>query len=147
MTSYILWEANLNVDCLHSAYNSPIISCGRSSCIILYRGEDCFFCDVAAEMLSSIVSQYGVSNGVIREIDIDSSEDIESEPAIVALPTIRICDAVLTGLPEEDVISDAFIRVLMKDCFSEHFAGHNVLSEPQAMESLSGPLGQRTEGA
>lgn len=98
-------------------------------------------------MLSSIVSQYGVSNGVIREIDIDSSEDIESEPAIVALPTIRICDAVLTGLPEEDVISDAIIRVLMKDCFSEHFAGHNVLSEPQAMESLSGPLGQRTEGA
>ncbi|RDE10719.1 MAG: hypothetical protein C4K49_12830 [Candidatus Thorarchaeota archaeon] len=135
------------MDCLHSAYNSSIISCGRSSCIILYRGEDCFFCDVASEMLNSIISQYGVSNEVIREIDIDSSEEIDPETAIVALPTIRICDSVMSGLPEEDLISDAIIRVLMKDCFSEHIVSHNVVSQPQALESVPGSLGQRTEQA
>lgn len=109
---------------LSSAFNSPLPLCGRQSCITLYRGENCYFCDIASEMLTNAISQYGVSTDVLREVDIDSQDELESDIQIVALPTIRICDIVLSGLPQDDIIHDAVIRVLMKECFSEHCVQH-----------------------
>jgi hypothetical protein len=107
------------------AFDSLSPQCGRPSCITLYRGENCYFCDIAGEMLTNAISQYGVSTDVLREVDIDSQDELESDTQIVALPTIRICDVVLSGLPEEDIILDAIIRVLMKECFSEHCVQHS----------------------
>ena len=35
------------------------------------------------------------------------------------LPTIKICDARITGLPDEQTLKDAVLRAIMKDCFCE----------------------------
>jgi hypothetical protein len=132
----------MSEEVLCTAYNSPLPLCGKPSCITLYRGDNCYFCDIASQMLASAVAQYGVSTDVLREVDIDSQEEGESDPQIVALPTIRICDVILSGLPEEDIINDAVIRVLMKDCFSEHSSVHqtaplcNTRSQQVAQKSI-----------
>lgn len=110
----------MTTDDLSSAFNSPLPLCGKPSCITLYRGDNCYFCDIAAQMLANAISQYGVSAEVLREVDIESQEEPEGDVQIVTLPTIKICDIVLSGLPDEDIINDAVIRVLMKECFSEH---------------------------
>jgi hypothetical protein len=109
---------------LSFAFNSPLPLCGRPSCITLYRGDNCYFCDIASQMLANAISQFGVSSDVLREVDIDSQDEPESDTQIVALPTIKICDIVLSGLPDADIINDAVIRVLMKECFSEHSVLH-----------------------
>lgn len=115
----------MSADSQPSASSTLLHSCGRSSCITLYKGENCYFCDIASQMLASTISQYGVSTDVLREVDIDSQDELESDAQIVALPTIRICDVILSGLPDEDIINDAVIRVLMKECFSEHSVHHH----------------------
>ena len=96
-------------------------ACGRSACIILYTGKACLFCDVAKEILGEAISQFGVSEGVICKIDVDRGEDKGTgcDDVVTSLPTIRICNVVLEGIPDEGLVNDAVIRALMMDCFCD----------------------------
>ncbi|TFG26683.1 hypothetical protein EU527_19455 [Candidatus Thorarchaeota archaeon] len=94
--------------------------CGRCSCVIMYKGDLCIFCDAASEILEGALSNYGVSSAVIKEVDIESGDDCGCDTNDVSmLPTIKICDAKFSGLPDEQMINDAVIRAIMKDCFCE----------------------------
>jgi hypothetical protein len=94
--------------------------CGKCGCIIMYKGELCIFCDAAIEILKSALSNFGVPNSAIRSVDVESDNDCGcSTDDISVLPTIKICDVKLTGLPDEQIVSDAVIRAIMKDCFCE----------------------------
>lgn len=94
--------------------------CGRCSCIIMYKGDLCIFCDAASEILEGALSNYGVPASAIKEVDVESGNDCGCNTDDVSmLPTIKICDAKITGLPDEQMINDAVIRAIMKDCFCE----------------------------
>jgi hypothetical protein len=86
----------------------------------MYKGEQCIFCDPAAQILEEALSNYGVPSSAILEVDVESGDDCGcSTEDVSMLPTITICDAKLTGLPDEQMLNDAVIRAIMKDCFSE----------------------------
>ncbi|MFX0107203.1 MAG: hypothetical protein ACFE7R_02875 [Candidatus Hodarchaeota archaeon] len=96
--------------------------CGRCACIILYKGQYCLFCDAARELLGETVSQFGVTDNVICQVDIDTApfDSCGCSDDVTQLPTIRICNVVLEGLPDEGQVNDAVIRALMMDCFCEN---------------------------
>jgi hypothetical protein len=97
-----------------------ITPCGKCSCIIMYKGEQCLFCDPAVEILKETLSNYGVSHSAIAHVDVESEDDCGCGTEDVSmLPTIKICDCKLTGLPDEQMLNDAVIRAIMKDCFCE----------------------------
>jgi hypothetical protein len=94
--------------------------CGKCGCIIMYKGELCIFCDAAIEILQDALSNFGVPSSAIRSVDVESGDDCGcGTEDIQMLPTIKICDVKLTGLPDEQLVSDAVIRAVMKDCFCE----------------------------
>jgi hypothetical protein len=94
--------------------------CGKCSCVIMYKTEQCIFCDPAAEILEDALSSYGVSASAITEVDVEADDDCGcGTDDISMLPTIKICDALITGLPDEGLLNDAVIRAIMKDCFCE----------------------------
>jgi hypothetical protein len=103
-----------------SETQSTMTPCGRCGCIIMYRGELCIFCDAAIEILQDALTSFGVPSSAIRSVDIESEEACGCETDdIQMLPTIKICDVKLTGLPDEQLVNDAVIRAVMKDCFCE----------------------------
>lgn len=112
------------MDVAHSMQISNSLTktaCGRIGCIILYTGQACLFCDVAKELLSEAISQFGVSDGVICKLDVDKGEDKGSgcNDVVTSLPTVRICNVLLEGIPDEGQVNDAVIRALMMECFCD----------------------------
>ena len=93
--------------------------CGRCSCIILYSSEHCILCDAALEILYSVISDFGLPKSVIKRIDVLTEDDGCNLPAPVGLPAIRICQELLTGLPDIDVARGAVMHAVLNGCFSE----------------------------
>lgn len=94
--------------------------CGKCSCVIMYKTEHCVFCDPAAEILENALTSFGVPSNVIVQVDVESGDDCGcGTEDISMLPTIKICDSRITGLPDEQMLNDAVIRAIMKDCFCE----------------------------
>ena len=86
----------------------------------MYKGEHCLFCDPAEEILEGALASFGVSSSAIIAVDVESGDDCGcGTDDVTMLPTIKICDAKLTGLPDEQMLNDAVIRAIMKDCFCE----------------------------
>ncbi|MFW9886980.1 MAG: hypothetical protein ACFFER_02285 [Candidatus Thorarchaeota archaeon] len=108
-------------DVIPTTKNSMKTSCGRCGCIIVYTGKLCLFCDAAKEIIEEAITNYGVSDDVICQINVDAGEGegCGCEDVVTSLPTIRICEVVLEGLPDEDQVTDAVLRALMMDCFCE----------------------------
>ena len=64
--------------------------CGRCSCIILYSSEKCILCDVALEILYTVISDFGLPPSVVRKVDVATGDDGCDLPPPVGLPAIRI---------------------------------------------------------
>jgi hypothetical protein len=94
--------------------------CGKCSCIIMYTSEFCVFCDAAEEILIEALTNFGVSKAVIRQVDVETGDDCGcGTDDVTMLPTIKVCDKNITGLPEEQSMHDAVMQAIMKDCFCE----------------------------
>ena len=90
--------------------------CGRTSCVTFLSGEHCVFCEPAKGMLRDLLSQFDVPFTCVSEIDVEN-DDIAQDENILALPTIKICDETIVGLPDEGAVRDAIVRALMNECF------------------------------
>ncbi len=113
-------DVKMKAEAIHTSTTEMKTPCGRCGCIIFYKGEVCIFCDAATEMLADTLIGFGVSDSAICEIDVDSDEECGCGTEDIAmLPTIRICDMKLTGMPDEQSMNDAIMRAIMKDCFCE----------------------------
>ena len=110
----------MNADAEKLTGISPKTRCGECSCVILFKGEFCLFCDAAQEILANSLQEYGIPISALREVDVDDAVECGcNTDDITMLPTIKICDVKITGLPEEQSVNDAVIRAIMKDCFAE----------------------------
>jgi hypothetical protein len=95
-------------------------ACGKCSCIIMYTSEFCVFCDAAEEILIEALTNFGVPRNVIRQVDVETEDACGCRTDdVTMLPTIKVCDQHLTGLPEEQSMKDAVMQAIMKDCFCE----------------------------
>lgn len=93
--------------------------CGRCSCIIVYSSEHCVLCDTALEILYSVISDFGLPASVIKKVDILIDDDGCSLPPPVGLPAIRICQEMITGLPDMDTARGAIMHAILNGCFSD----------------------------
>ena len=104
----------------HLPETKAVTPCGKCSCIIMYKGDLCIFCDATSEILEGALESYGVPITAIKEVDVESGNDCGCGTEDVSMiPTIKICDSMLTGLPDEQMLNDAVIRAIMKECFCE----------------------------
>ena len=86
----------------------------------MYTSEFCVFCDAAAEILFEALTDFGVPRTAIREVDVETGDDCGcGTDDVTMLPTIKVCDKHITGLPEEQSMKDAVMQAIMKDCFCE----------------------------
>ncbi|MFW9848915.1 MAG: glutaredoxin family protein [Candidatus Thorarchaeota archaeon] len=92
--------------------------CGRTGCVTIYTGDNCAFCDGALETLREALSDFGISFSVISEINISSCVSCAGEiPGILTLPTIRVCDSLISGMPDIDEARSRLMEALLKGCF------------------------------
>ena len=110
----------VRIESAHLTMESPKTDCGRCSCIILYNSEKCVLCDAALEILYSVVSDFGLPPSVIRKVDVLNSEDDSDLPSPVGLPAVRICQDVITGLPDMDTARSAVMHAVLNGCFSDY---------------------------
>ncbi|MHA2206500.1 MAG: hypothetical protein ACXADL_12345 [Candidatus Thorarchaeota archaeon] len=101
------------------SFRNETTTCGRSSCIILYNGDGCILCDAAYEILNSAVVDFALSPDVISIVDIKATYGNSNDPpSPMGLPAIRICEEVITGLPQIDEAKSAIMHAVLKGCFS-----------------------------
>ena len=104
------------------SYKTERTACGRCSCIILYTGDQCVLCDAALELMYSVLSDFGLSPSIIREVDVTKSDDDDGcgLPVPMGLPAIMICDEFIRGLPDVDEARGAVMHAVLKNCFSNN---------------------------
>lgn len=90
--------------------------CGRSGCIILYSSKHCVLCDAALEVLHTVISDFGLPHDIIQVVDVLQLED-DNLPPPVGLPAMRICQEVLTGLPDIDMARAAVMQAVLNGYF------------------------------
>ncbi|NHJ14575.1 MAG: hypothetical protein EAX95_12925 [Candidatus Thorarchaeota archaeon] len=100
----------------------PKAQCGRAGCIVLYKGDNCIFCDAALETLNAIVCEFGLPSNSVYALDADEYCDDFSPgfPGPMGLPTIRICREILVGMPDPDNARGAILHAAIRECFLDN---------------------------
>ena len=77
-------------------------------------------CDAALEILQTVVSDFGLPKNVIQKVDVLSEDDDGCGlPPPVGLPAIRICQELITGLPDMDAARGAVMHAVLNGCFAD----------------------------
>lgn len=90
--------------------------CGKCSCITLYSSKHCILCDVAFELLSTVISDFGLSPNIIQIVDVLEQDTDYGTLPLVELPAMRICEEVITGLPDIDTARAAVMHAVLNGC-------------------------------
>ncbi|MGY5863663.1 MAG: hypothetical protein RTV41_03615 [Candidatus Thorarchaeota archaeon] len=110
----------MKAEAKHMSESEIKTPCGKCSCIIVYTSEFCVFCDAAEEILIEALTSFGVPKTAIREVDVETEDECGCRTDdVTMLPTIKVCDQQLTGLPEEQSMHDAVMQAVMRECFCE----------------------------
>ncbi|MDF1539432.1 MAG: hypothetical protein P1Q69_11080 [Candidatus Thorarchaeota archaeon] len=98
--------------------DQKLTECGRAGCVVLYTGDNCAFCDGAREIIINALADFGVGYDVVTEVNISSGVVCACDfPGMVTLPTIRVCDQLISGLPQIDDIRAYLMYAILKGCF------------------------------
>jgi hypothetical protein len=104
----------------YMTYKTERTECGRCACIILYTSDQCVLCDAALEIMYSVISDFGLSPSVIREVDVAKGDDDGCGlPAPVGLPAMRVCEEFISGIPDIDDARGSVMHAVLKNCFSD----------------------------
>ncbi|MFX1261739.1 MAG: PAS domain S-box protein [Promethearchaeota archaeon] len=95
-----------------------VLPCGRESCISFYKSDHCVFCGPAFANMIRVLDEFGVNRSMVQVLNVDDPESGVTEADLIALPTIRICEAEREGYVEEDDIRTLVLEMIMKGCFS-----------------------------
>ncbi|MHA1949438.1 MAG: glutaredoxin family protein [Candidatus Thorarchaeota archaeon] len=110
----------MKAEAIHTSNSESKTACGKCSCITVYTSEFCVFCDAAEEILMEALTNFGVSKTAFREVDVETEPECGCRTDdVTMLPTIKVCDQHILGLPEEQSMKDAVMQAVMKDCFCE----------------------------
>lgn len=109
----------MRVDAIVTPNTQCKVACGRERCIIFYKGEHCMFCKPTDKVLKETLLQFGLTEASIFEIDVGEDDNLARDAGVVGLPTIKICEETLLGVPDEGSIRDALVTAMMRECFCE----------------------------
>jgi hypothetical protein len=67
-----------------------------------------------------VVADFGLSRDMVRVVNIlEDADDGCDLPPPVGVPAMRICDELISGLPDRDVARGAVMQAILKGCFHE----------------------------
>ena len=111
----------VNMGITHEQSCKQEFSCSKSSCITLYKGDGCVFCDAAWEILDSIVSEFDIPSDYVEKVDVGVLNETESSSYNqMGLPAIEICNEIIFGLPDVEMVRSAVVNAILKGCLSAH---------------------------
>ena len=87
--------------------------CDRIGCIVLYTSEHCFWCEVVKEQIQEILTGFGYSKDVMREVNVDRMRVDD----ITTLPTVDLCGERIIGFREKDDMASGILNAVVKSCF------------------------------
>ena len=93
--------------------------CGRTGCVALYTTDDCHLCEAASIFLKELMKAEGLNEKIIKVIDNDFQLTEPNFDEIQTRPAIRVCETVMTGLPDEEQMKSSIRRAASMNCFSE----------------------------
>jgi hypothetical protein len=93
--------------------------CGRTGCIAIYTTDNCYICDAAGDFLKELLKEEGLSEKIIKVIEQDYKLSEPNFDEILTRPAIRVCDTVVTGLPDNDKMRNTLRDAASMTCFSE----------------------------
>ncbi|MFW9847857.1 MAG: hypothetical protein ACFFF4_01890 [Candidatus Thorarchaeota archaeon] len=94
-------------------------SCGRTGCIAIYRTDNCHLCDAAGDFLKTMLKEEGLSEKIIKVIEQDVQLGEVNFDEILSRPAIRVCDTVVTGLPDDEKMRNTLRYATSLKCFSK----------------------------
>jgi hypothetical protein len=74
-------------------------------------------CEVALEILQSVISDFGLPPSAIKVVDVLDTKSGCDLPPPIGLPALRICQEVITGLPDMDTARGAVMQAVLNGCF------------------------------
>ncbi len=93
------------------------LPCGEQACIYFYRSIECFWCEPAYEILSSVLEEVGVASSTVEVINLDDPAVHLKKEELPVLPYVKLCDIELSGFMSEPQVRQAVMRMLMKPCY------------------------------
>ncbi|MHA1906992.1 MAG: hypothetical protein ACW98Y_06845 [Candidatus Thorarchaeota archaeon] len=93
--------------------------CGRTGCIAIYTTDNCNICEAAGNFLKDLMKEEGLSEKIIRIIEHDYQLNEPNFDDILSRPAIRVCDTVVTGLPEDEKMRNSLRHAVRMKCFSD----------------------------
>ena len=112
-------ESTMTIARERSTNEIPRAACGRIGCVAFYRTDDCHLCEAVNMYLKELVRSEGLSENIINTIDEKSLEGMPNFDEVYSLPAIRICQTVMTGLPDDDRMRSSLRSASNKKCFLE----------------------------
>lgn len=94
-------------------------ACGRLGCITIYMSEDCHLCEAMDKYLQEVVKSEGLSENIINRVYRNSVLAEPNFDEILSVPAVRICQMVLTGLPDDERMRSSLRSAANKECFLE----------------------------
>ncbi|MFW9956279.1 MAG: hypothetical protein ACFFD3_17185, partial [Candidatus Thorarchaeota archaeon] len=86
--------------------------------VAIYVGDNCAFCDTALETLREALADFLIDSSVISKVNVSSRVTYPFEvPGGLALPTIRVCDNLISGLPDIDKARSYLMLAILRGCF------------------------------
>ncbi|MDF1541109.1 MAG: glutaredoxin family protein, partial [Candidatus Thorarchaeota archaeon] len=80
----------------------PRSMCGRTGCVAIYTTENCHLCEAAGKYLKELIKAEGLKEDIINVIDNEFQLNERNFDVIQSRPAIRVCETVMTGLPDEE---------------------------------------------
>jgi hypothetical protein len=100
-----------------SRHNYIHTACGRPGCLAVYMTNGCHFCEAAGKVLRDVAKANGIPEYAIREVTEDTLIQNITFDNINALPAIRVCDTVLTGIIDIERVQSTLEQASKMKCF------------------------------
>ncbi|MFW9918248.1 MAG: hypothetical protein ACFFED_01500 [Candidatus Thorarchaeota archaeon] len=112
-------ELMMNVSRDQPENHHPRTACGRIGCVTIYKTDDCHLCEAVDSYLKDLVRSEGLSENIINTIDRASMKEEPNFDGVYSAPAVRVCQTVMTGLPDDDKMRSSLRSATNKKCFLE----------------------------
>ncbi len=92
------------------------LPCGRETCITFYKAEHCVFCGPVFDILMDVLEEFGLSERVVKIIQVDDPDSEVKEEDLPGLPIIEICEERLVGLVVDEEVRTKIVGVMVSGC-------------------------------
>jgi len=112
-------ETKMNSSREQSENQLPRSACGRVGCVTIYRTDDCHLCEAVDIYMKDLVKSEGFSENIINTVDKSILSEEPNFEQVHSVPAVRVCETIMTGLPDDEKMRFSLRTANNKKCFLE----------------------------